>query len=109
MTANDRKSYLPYLNKLVDQWNNTYHLIPLLNHLLMPIILFLLKNLETNLKTSKFKVIDRVRITKYKNIFTKGYTENWSTEIFIVNSVLKTNSWTYKLKNWNEEKIIQSF
>ena len=42
----------------------------------MPIILFRLKNLETNLKTSKFKVIDRVRITKYKNIFTKGYTEN---------------------------------
>ena len=75
----------------------------------MPIILFRLKNLETNLKTSKFKVIDRVRITKYKNIFTKGYTENWSTEIFIVNSVLKTNSWMYKPKNWNEEKIIQSF
>ena len=42
----------------------------------MPIILFRLKNLKTNLKTSKFKVIDRVRITKYKNIFTKGYTEN---------------------------------
>ena len=36
-------------------------------------------------------VNDRVRITKYKNIFTKGYTENWSREIFIINSVLKTN------------------
>ena len=32
---------------------------------------------ETNLKASKFKVNDRVRITKYKIIFSKGYTENW--------------------------------
>ena len=37
---------------------------------------------------------DRVRITKYKkykNLFSKGYTENWSREIFIIDSLLKTN------------------
>ena len=33
---------------------------------------------ETHPKASKFKVNDRERITKYKNIFSKGYTENWS-------------------------------
>ena len=33
---------------------------------------------ETNSKIPKFKVNDRVRITKYKNIFSRGYTENWS-------------------------------
>ena len=42
---------------------------------------------------------DRVRITKYKNIFSKGYTENWSREVFIVDSVLKTNTWSYKIKD----------
>ena len=44
---------------------------------------------ETNPKASKFKNGDRVRITKYKNIFSKVYTKNWSNEIFAIDSVLK--------------------
>ena len=60
----------------------------------MLIILRWLKKIETNLKASKFKVNNRVKITKHNNIFSKGYTENLSTEIFIVDSVLKTNLWT---------------
>ena len=42
---------------------------------------------EHNEKDSKFKLGDRVRISKFKNIFAKGYTPNWSTEIFIVDKV----------------------
>ena len=72
----------------------------------MLIILLWMKKLRPILK---FKVNDRVRITKYKNIFSKGYTENWSREIFIINSVLKTNPWTYKIKDLNGRKIIRSF
>ena len=67
------------------------------------------EEIETNPKAPKFKVNDRVRITNYKNTFSKGYTENWSREIFIINSVLKTNFWTYKTKDLNGEKIIESF
>ena len=52
---------------------------------------------------------DRVRTIKYKNIFSKDYTENWSREIFIIDSVLKTNAWTYKLKDLNGEKITGTF
>ena len=48
-------------------------------------------SIESNPKAPKFKVNDRVRITKYKNILNKGYTENWSRETFIINSILKTN------------------
>ena len=93
MAANDSKSYLPYLSKLVDQYNNTCH------HFInkKPInadYSALTEKLETNLKAPKFKVNDRVIIFKYKNIFSKGYTENWSREIFVINSVLKTNPWT---------------
>ena len=61
------------------------------------------------LKILKFKVKDRVRFAKYKNIFSKGYTEHWSREIFNIDSVLKTNLWTYKTKYLNGEKIIGSF
>ena len=50
-----------------------------------------------------------VTITKYKNIFSKGYTENWSREIFIIDPVLQTYPWTYKLKDLKEEKTIGCF
>ena len=43
----------------------------------------------------------------YKNIFSKGYTENWSRETFIIH--FKVNPWTYKIKDLNREKMIGSF
>ena len=108
MAVNNSKSYLPSLNNLVEQYSNTYH------HSInkKPInadYSALTEKIEMNHKAPKLKVNDRVRITKYKNIFSKGYTENWSREIFIIDSVLKTNPWTYKLKDLNGEKIIGSF
>ena len=88
----------------------------------MPVIVFLegmsvihadysalTEKIETNLKAPKFKVNDRVRITKYKNIFSKDSTQNWSREVFIINSVLKTSPSTYKIKYLNGEKIIGVF
>ena len=76
MTANDSKSYLAYLNKLVDQYNNTYHHCIDKKPINADYSALTEKN-ETNLKAPKFKVNDIVRISKYKNIFSKGYTENW--------------------------------
>ena len=49
---------------------------------------------ETNHKAPKIKVTDRIRIINCKNIFSKGYIENKSREIFIINSVLETNPWS---------------
>ena len=104
MTTNDSSSYLPYLNKSVDQYNNTFH--HSISKKPINADYSALTEIKTNFKAYKFKVNDRVRITKYKNIFSKGYTENWSIEIFIINSLLKTNPWTYKIKDKNGEKII---
>ena len=64
---------------------------------------------EHNEKDSKFKVGDRVRIYRYKNIFAKGYTPNWSKEIFIVDKINDTVPYTYNLKDLNDEEIIGSF
>ena len=80
MTANDSISNLTYLNKLVDQYNNTYHR----STGEKPInadYSALTEKIETNPQTPKFKVNDRVVITKYKNIFSKGCTGNWSREM----------------------------
>ena len=41
-------------------------------------------NEDFNKKDPKFKVGDHVRISKYKNIFTKGYPPNWSEEVFLL-------------------------
>ena len=62
-----------------------------------------------NEKKSKFKVGDRVRITRYKNIFAKVYAPNWSSEIFIVDKINDTVPYTYNLKDLNDEEIIGSF
>ena len=71
----------------------------------MLIILICLTKIKANNKASKFKVDYRARITKYKSIFNKGYAENWSREIFIINSLLKINPWTYKNEYFNGAKI----
>ena len=55
-------------------------------------------------KIPKFKIGDRVRITKYKNIFSKCYTANWSREIFAIDLIMKTNPCTYKIKDLKGEK-----
>ena len=64
--------------------------------------------MEPNPKAPKVKVNYRVKFTKYKIIFSKFYTAISSREVFIINSVLKTNSWTNKIKYLNEEKVIRS-
>ena len=64
---------------------------------------------ESNEKSSRFSVGDRVRISKFKNIFAKGYTPNWTKEIFVVDKIKSTVPWTYKLKDLNGEEIIGSF
>ena len=65
--------------------------------------------IEANFKVPKFKIGDRVRTTKYQNIFSKGYPKKWSKAKFMINSVLKTNPWTYTIKDLNGWKIIGSF
>ena len=67
------------------------------------------EKIESNFKAPKFKIGDRVRVTKYKNTISKSYNENWSREIFIIDSVMKANSWTYQIKDLYREKIIESF
>ncbi|XP_057335036.1 uncharacterized protein LOC130673842 [Microplitis mediator] len=60
-------------------------------------------------KKKKFKVGDKVRITKYKHAFEKGYTPNWTTEIFTIKEVKNTNPTTYKLIDYQDQPIKGGF
>ena len=64
---------------------------------------------EVNDKDPKFKVSDHVRISKYKNIFAKGYTPNWSEEVFVVSKIKNTVPWTYAINDLNGEEIVGTF
>ena len=66
-------------------------------------------NEDFNKKDAKFKVGDHVRISKYKNIFAKGYTQNWSEEVFVVSKIKNTVPWTYVVSDLNGEEITESF
>ena len=64
---------------------------------------------EVNDNDAKFKVGDHVRISKYKNIFAKGYTPNWSEEVFVITKIKNTVPWTYVIDDLNGEEITGTF
>ena len=64
---------------------------------------------EVNDRDPKFRVGNPVRITKYKNIFAKGYTPNWPEEVFVIKKVKNTVLWTYVINDLNGEEIIGTF
>ena len=108
MTATGKNVYYDVLDDVVNKYNNTKHSTVKMK----PIDVKNNKRVyidEHNEKDSKFKVGDRVRISKYKNIFAKGYAPNWSSEIFIVDKITDTVPYTYNLKDLNDDEIIGSF
>ena len=64
---------------------------------------------KVNNKDPKFKVGDLVRISKYENIFAKGYGTNWSEEIFVIKKVKNTLPWTYVINDLNGDQITGTF
>ena len=64
---------------------------------------------EHSEKSARFNVGDKVRISKFNNIFAKGYSRNWSTEIFMVDKINDTVPYTYNIKDLKGEKIIGNF
>ena len=89
MTANDNKSYHSY-SKLINEYNNTYHQSIDINSIDVDYP-DSTDEVELSCKALKFKIGDRVRVTKYKKIFSRDYTHHWSKEIFVINFVLKTD------------------
>ena len=62
-------------------------------------------NVDSNEEDPKFQVGDHVRISKYKNIFAKGYTPNQSEEVFIISKIKNTVPRTYVTSDFNGEEI----
>ena len=109
MTAISKNVYFDVLDDTVDKYNNTYHKTIKMKPINVKDDSFAEYNEKSNEKDAKFKVGDHVRISKCKNIFAKGYTPNWSEEIFIVKKIKNTVPWTYIISDLNGEEIVGSF
>ena len=67
-------------------------------------------NVDSNAKDPKFKIGDHVRVSKYRNIFAKGYAPNWSEEVFVISKIKNTVPWAFTIiMDLNDEKIVGTF
>ena len=95
-----------YFDVLHDKYNNTLHKTIKMKPTERQYAEY---NEDFNTKVSKFKVGDHVKISKYKNIFAKGYTPNWSEEVFVISKTKNKVPWTYVINDLNGEEIAGSF
>ena len=108
MTAISKIVYFDVLDDIVKKYNNTIHRTIKMKPIEVTDDYYpkdLPIKLHSNKKDPKFKVGDHVRISKYKNIFAKGYSPNWSQEVFVINTV----PWTYPISDLNGEEITGCF
>ena len=114
MTSLSKFVCIDKLDDIVNEYNNTYHrtfkMKPVYvkdNRYIDSMELCSIK--QVNDSNHKFRVGDHVRISKYKNIFVKGYIPNWSQEVFVIKKVKNTVPWTYVTNDLNGDEIIGTF
>ena len=90
MTSGSKNVYIDKLDDILGKYNNTYHRTIKIKPVNVKDNTYNDFNKEVNDKDPKFKVSDHVRISKYKNIFAKGYTTNWFEKVFVVSKIKNT-------------------
>ena len=111
MTSISKNVYIDKLDDTVKKYNNTYHRkikmkpVDVKDNIYID-SMELHSSKEVNDKDPKSKVGDHVRISKYKNLCAKGYTPNWSEEVFVIKKVKNTVQWTYVINDLNSYQII---
>ena len=90
MTSISKNVYIDKLDDIVNEYNNPYHRTIKMKPIDVKDNTYINIGKEVNDKDPKFEVGDHVRISKYKNIFAKDYTPNWSEEIFVIREIKNT-------------------
>ena len=121
MTSISKNFYIDKLEDIVNEYNDTHHRtikmkpIDVKDNTYIDLVelcsmeLHSEKVVNNSNKYPKFKVGDYVRISKYKNVFAKGYMPNWSEEVFIISKIENTVPWTYIINVLNGEEFIETF
>ena len=109
MTSISKNVYIDKLDDIVNEYNNTYHRTIEIKPIIVKDNTYINIGKEVNDIDPKFKVGYHAIMSKYKNIFAKGYTPNWSEEIFVIKEIKNTIPWTYVIDDLNGGEIIGSF
>ena len=106
MTSVSKNVYIDKLEEMVNKYNNTYHSIMTMKTFDVRSSTYSNSSKDINEKDPKFKFADIVRLSKYKNIFVKGYTLNWLEEVILIKDVKNTVPWAYVINDLNGEEIV---
>ena len=109
MTSISKNVYIDKLDHIVNEYNNRYHRTSKMKLVDVTDNTYIDSTELHSNKDPKFKVGDLVRISRCKNIFAKGYTPNWSEEVFVNKKVKDTVPWTYVINDLNDNEIIGRF
>ena len=109
MTSISRNVYVDNIDDKVNEYNNTDHRKFKMKPNDVKDNTYTDSIKEANDEDPKFEVGDNVRISKYKSIFAKGYTPNWSEKVFVIRKIKNTVPWTFIINDYNGEKIIGTF
>ena len=109
MTSISKYLYIDKLDDIVHKYNNKNHRTIKIKSFDVKDNTYIDFDKEVNDNDPKFKVGDHVRISKYKNIFAKGYTPNWSEEVFVIKEIKNTVPWTYVINDINGQEITGTF
>ena len=106
MSSISKNVYIDKLDDIVNEYNNTYHRTIKMKPVDVKDNTYIDFKKEVIDKDPKFKVGDHVGISKYRNIFPKEYTPNWS---FVIQKVKNTVPWTYIINDLNGKEINGKF
>ena len=111
ITALSNNVYFDVLDDIVNKYNNTVH--KAIKMMLQIIIMLNTIEFQWNCiqikKILNLKLVTMFRISKYKSIFAKGYTPNWSKEVFVINKIKNIVPWIYTISDLNGEEVTGSF
>ena len=109
MTAISKNVCFDVLDDIVNKYNNTYHRTIKTKPIDVTDDYYAEYNENLNKKDPKLKAGDNVRFSKYTSISAKGYTPNWSEEVFAISKIKNTVNWTSVVSDLNGEEITGSF
>ena len=105
MTSISQNTYIDIANK----YNNTFHSTIRTKSIVVKPTKYVESSREVNSKDIKFEIVGIVGISKYRNIFAKGYVPNWSEKRFVITQVKNTVLLTYVISDCKGEEIVGTF
>ena len=107
MTSILKNMYIDRLEDRMNKYNSTYHRAIKIKPVDVNPITYIDFDEKNDKEVPRLKVSDNVRMSKYMNIFAKGYVPNLSEEVFVIKKVKNNVPWTYVIRDLNEEGIVR--